>query len=153
MGHESRIELWLPLTTVLLVSFRADWLRREEAMKTAERENRNRWVDMFSVCANGTAGQNRPSLSTWGWKQEKLRRWERCFLLTSPSIERLRLNLRLLCKQGVAGSIPATSTNHIRFNEISLKCPSHNPATQAGGQGFEPPPAHQPNSRSRNTLR
>src|SRR5947208_16597088 len=29
MGHESRIELWLPLTTVLLVSFRADWLRRE----------------------------------------------------------------------------------------------------------------------------
>jgi hypothetical protein len=25
----------LPLTTVLLVSFRADWLRREEAMKTA----------------------------------------------------------------------------------------------------------------------
>jgi hypothetical protein len=47
MGHESRIELWLPLTTVLLVSFRADWLRREEAMKTAERENRNRWADMF----------------------------------------------------------------------------------------------------------
>src|SRR5438046_10647678 len=29
MGHESRIELWLPLTTVLLVSFRANWLRRE----------------------------------------------------------------------------------------------------------------------------
>src|SRR6266576_6784639 len=87
-------------------------------MKTAERENRIRWADMFSVCANGTAGQNRPSLSMWGWKQEKLRRWERSFLLTSPSIERLRLNLRLLCKQGVAGSIPATSTNHFHFNQI-----------------------------------
>src|SRR5947199_8600088 len=36
MGHESRIELWLPLTTVLLVSFRADWLRREGS-------DENRW--------------------------------------------------------------------------------------------------------------
>jgi hypothetical protein len=36
MGHESQIEPWLPLTTVLLVSFRADWLRREEAIE-------NRW--------------------------------------------------------------------------------------------------------------
>jgi hypothetical protein len=32
-------------------------------MKTTERENRNRWADVFSVFANGTAGQNRPSLS------------------------------------------------------------------------------------------
>jgi hypothetical protein len=58
-------------------------------MKTAERDNRNRWADMFSVCANGTAGRNRRCSSTWGWKQEKLQRWERYFLLTSPSIERL----------------------------------------------------------------
>ena len=37
MGHESRIELWLPPDNrVLLVSFRADWLRREEG-------DENRW--------------------------------------------------------------------------------------------------------------
>jgi hypothetical protein len=57
-------------------------------MKTAERENRNRWADMFSVCADGMVGQNRACSSTWGWKQEKVQRSERCFLLTSPSIER-----------------------------------------------------------------
>src|SRR5437660_11159893 len=56
-------------------------------MKTAERNSRIRWADMFSVCANGTAGRNRRCSSTWGWKQEKLQRWERYFLLTSPSIE------------------------------------------------------------------
>src|SRR5947207_12792649 len=58
-------------------------------MKTAERNSRIRWADMFSVCANGTAGRNRRCSSTWGWKQEKLQRWERYFLLTSLSIEQL----------------------------------------------------------------
>jgi hypothetical protein len=29
-----------------------------------------------------------------------------------------QLGEHLLCKQGVAGSIPVTSTNYIRFNEI-----------------------------------
>jgi hypothetical protein len=60
MGHESRIEPWLPLTTVLLVSFRADWLRREQAMKTARRENRNCWAAVFSIPVDGLAGQNSP---------------------------------------------------------------------------------------------
>src|SRR5207247_1273837 len=60
-------------------------------MKTVERENRNRWAAaMLSIRADGTAGQNRPCSSTWGWKQEKLQRWEKYFLLTSPSIERSR---------------------------------------------------------------
>ena len=81
MGHESQIEPWLPLTTILLVSFRADWLR-EDAMKPARKENRNQeWI--------GRAGQNSP-LVTWGWKQEKLQLQpsrEKTFLLTSPSIE------------------------------------------------------------------
>jgi len=87
MGHESRIEPWLPLTTVLLVSFRADWLRREEGMKTAWRENRNCWADVFSIRVDGLAGQSSP-LITWGWKQEKLQpSREKTFLLTSPSIE------------------------------------------------------------------
>jgi hypothetical protein len=62
-------------------------------MKTAERENQNRWAAMFSIRADGTAGQNRPCSSTWGWKQEKLQRREKYFLLTSPSIERSRERL------------------------------------------------------------
>ena len=84
MGHESRIEPWLPLTTVLLVGFRADWLHREETMKTAERENRNCWT--ASIRGDGAAGQNTPSLIASGWKQEKLQHRGKCFLLTSPSI-------------------------------------------------------------------
>src|SRR5947199_9718868 len=86
MGHESRIEPWLPMTTVLLVSFRTDWLRREDTMKTAWKETGNRWAAVFSIRMDGAAGQNRTCSSTWGWKQEKFQRWGKCFLLTSPSI-------------------------------------------------------------------
>src|SRR5215468_3215046 len=87
MGHESRIEPWLPLTTVLLVSFRADWLRREEAMKTGRDQNRNCCAAVFSTRVDGLAGQNSP-LVTRGWKQEKLQPSRaKNFLLTSPSIE------------------------------------------------------------------
>ena len=89
MGHESRIEPWLPLTTVLLVSFRADWLRREEAMKTARKKKRDSWAAVFSIRGNGLAGHD-SALITWGWKQEKLQFQpprEKNFLLTSPSIE------------------------------------------------------------------
>src|SRR5438876_989405 len=87
MGHESRIEPLLPMTTVLLVSFRTDWLRREDTMKTAWKETGNRWAAVFSIRMDGAAGQNRTCSSTWGWKQEKFQRWGKCFLLTSPSIE------------------------------------------------------------------
>src|SRR5436309_2243523 len=87
MGHESRIEPWLPMTTVLLVSFRTDWLRREDTMKTAWKETGNRWAAVFSIRMDGAAGQNRTCSSTWGWKQEKFQRWGKCFLLTSPSID------------------------------------------------------------------
>jgi hypothetical protein len=87
MGHESRIEPWLPLTTVLPVSFRADWLRREEAMKTGRNENRNCCAAVFSMRVDGLAAQN-SALIRWGWKQEKLQpSKEKNFLLTSPSIE------------------------------------------------------------------
>ena len=45
MGHESRIELWSPnLTTFCFAGFGTDRLRCEEAMKTAGRENPNRWT-------------------------------------------------------------------------------------------------------------
>jgi hypothetical protein len=43
MGHESPIELWSPnLTTFCFVGFGTDRLRRQEAMKTAGKENPNR---------------------------------------------------------------------------------------------------------------
>ena len=58
-------------------------------MKTAERGNPNRWAAMFGTRADGAASQNRPSSSSWGWKQEKLQQWGECFRLTSPSIERV----------------------------------------------------------------
>jgi len=55
--------------TVLLVSFRADWLRRKEAMKTAERENRNRWPTCSAFAR--MAGRSEPTLFKYvGWKQE-----------------------------------------------------------------------------------
>src|SRR5215469_12252814 len=46
MGHESRIEPWLPSTTVLLVNFRAGCLRREQTMKTAARGDRTPWSQL-----------------------------------------------------------------------------------------------------------
>src|SRR5436309_6022599 len=114
MGHESRIEPWLPMTTVLLVSFRTDWLRREDTMKTAWKETGNRWAAVFSIRMDGAAGQNRTCSSTWGWKQEKFQRWGKCFLLTSPSIEHPpRRNrqgflrpLGLFCRDGFGGFLP-----------------------------------------------
>jgi len=82
------------MTTVLLVSFRTDWLRREDTMKTAWKETGNRWAAVFSIRMDGAAGQNRTCSSTWGWKQEKFQRWGKCFLLTSPSIEHPRRRKR-----------------------------------------------------------
>ena len=61
MGHESRIELWSPnLTTFCFAGFRTEWLRREEAMKTAGRENPNHGV----ACA--------PQPSTWRGRSEQI---------------------------------------------------------------------------------
>src|SRR6266704_635761 len=57
MGHESRIEPWLPMTTVLLVSFRTDWIRREDTMKTAWKETGNRWAAVFSIRMDGAGSE------------------------------------------------------------------------------------------------
>ena len=84
MGHESQIELWSPPDhrTALLVS-ELNRLRREEAMKTAGRENPNRWVTVPSTRVHGAEGQNRSRSIRWAGKQEKLRPQEKCFFLTS----------------------------------------------------------------------
>src|SRR5277367_3520966 len=91
MGHESRIELWSPnLTAFCFVGFGTDRLRREEAMKTAGRENPNRWATLASNRAPGAGGQNSSGSIQWAEKQEKSRPKEMCFFLTSTFIELTR---------------------------------------------------------------
>jgi hypothetical protein len=88
MGHESRIELWSPnLTAVLLCWFRNRQLRCGQAMKTAGREIPNRWATLFSNRAPRAGGQNRSCSIKWAAKQENGQPLERCFFLTSTFIE------------------------------------------------------------------
>ena len=58
-------------------------------MKTAGREDPNRWATVPSTRVHGAAAQRSRSI-TWAGKQEKLRLREMCFFLTSPFIELLR---------------------------------------------------------------
>src|ERR1700730_17764980 len=91
MGHESPIELWSPnLTTFCFAGFGTDRLRREEAMKTADRENPNHSVALPRNRAHGAASQNRSCSIKWAAKQEKFRPTERRFFLTSTFIELIR---------------------------------------------------------------
>jgi hypothetical protein len=97
MGHESRIELWSPnLTTFCFVGFGTDRLRCQEAMKTAGRENPNRWTILSSNRALGAGGQNRSCSIQWAAKQEKFRPMQGCFFLTSTFIELIRMWPRTL---------------------------------------------------------
>jgi hypothetical protein len=82
-GHESQIELWSPNLTT-------DRLRREEAMKTASRENPKRWAIVPSNRAPGAVGQNNSGSIKWAAKQEKFQPKEKCFFLTSTFIELIR---------------------------------------------------------------
>src|ERR1700681_3101123 len=92
MGHVSQIELWSPnLTTFCFAGFGTDRLRREEAMKTAGRENPNHVATLPHNRAYGAVDQNRSRSTKWAAKQEKFRPREVCFFLTSPFIELLRL--------------------------------------------------------------
>src|SRR5271168_3433229 len=91
MGHESRIEPWSPhLTAFCFAGFGTDRLRCEEAMKTAGRENPNRWANVSSNRARGAEGQNNSRSIVWAGKQEKFQLMEMCFFLTSPFIELAR---------------------------------------------------------------
>jgi hypothetical protein len=91
MGHESRIEPWSPhLTAFCFAGFGTDRLRREEVMKTAGRENPNRWGNASSNRAHGADGQNRSCSIMWAAKQENFQPTEMCFFLTSPFIELIR---------------------------------------------------------------
>jgi len=78
------------LTNVLLAGFGTEGFRREEAMKTADRENPKRWATTPANRANGAAGQNRSCSFKGAAKEEKLQPQGRFFLLTSTFIELTR---------------------------------------------------------------
>src|SRR6516225_7621388 len=59
MGHESQMNHGCHLTNVLLAGFGTDRLRCKKAMKTAGRENPNRWAAKLSNRATGAEDQNR----------------------------------------------------------------------------------------------
>src|SRR6266481_4356185 len=59
-------------------------------MKTAGRENPNRWARAPRNRAHGAVGQNRSRSIKWAAKQEKFQPQEMCFFLTSTFIERSR---------------------------------------------------------------
>src|SRR6266478_7449305 len=63
-------------------------------MKTAGRENPNRWATLFSNRAPGAGGQNRSCSITWAAKRGNGQPLERCFFLTSTFIERSRWTKR-----------------------------------------------------------
>src|SRR3981081_2262619 len=91
MGHESPIELWSPnLTTFCFVGFGTDRLRREQAMKTAGKENPNR----CAITRQPTELLGRKielSLITHvGWKGRKHPATAKYFFLTFPFIELIR---------------------------------------------------------------
>ena len=56
-------------------------------MKTAGRENPNRWATVSSNRAPGAGVQNRSCSIQWAAKQENVQPLQVCFFLTSPFIE------------------------------------------------------------------
>src|SRR6202035_3471955 len=104
MGHESRIELWSPTgPRFCFAGFGTDRLRREEAMKTAGRENPNHGATWPHNRAHGAVGQNKFRSIRGAAKQEKFQPKEVCFFLTSPFIE-----LRGSCRPS-AGNVPRSA--------------------------------------------
>jgi hypothetical protein len=61
-----------------------DRLRREEAMKTAGRENPIHGVSLRRNRAHGAVSQDKSRSIKWAEKQEKFQPKEMCFFLTSP---------------------------------------------------------------------
>ena len=70
-------------------------------MKTAGRENPNRWATLASNRAPGAGGQNRSCSIQWAEKQEKLQPAQKCFFLTSPFIEQLERSRKNVLVRGL----------------------------------------------------
>jgi hypothetical protein len=73
-------------TFCLLVSELTGFVAKE-AMKTANRENPNRWATLSSNRAHAAADQNRSCSIKWAAKVEKFRPRDKCFFLPFPFIE------------------------------------------------------------------
>src|SRR5712692_97766 len=63
-------------------------------MKTARRENPNRWATRARSRVHGAAGKNRSRSIKWAAKQEKFQPQEMCFFLTSTFLELIRTSLK-----------------------------------------------------------
>jgi hypothetical protein len=88
MGHESQIELWSPnLTTFCFVGFGTDRLRRQEAMKTAGKENPNRCAITWQPTELLERKLEPSLLNQSGWKARKHPAVAKYFFLTFPFIE------------------------------------------------------------------
>ena len=73
MGHESQIELWSPNgRPFCFVAFATDRLRRQEAMKTAGRENPNRWAIVPSIPSAWCGRSEQISLDQVGCEARKI---------------------------------------------------------------------------------
>src|ERR1700730_13176775 len=133
MGHESQIELWSPnLTTFCFVGFGTDRLRRQEAMKTAGRENpKHRSTVLREHMAR--VGQNRSRSLKWAEKQENFQPMEMCFFLTSTFIEQIRSWPTNASVQTISGNSPRrraaiiasnSSLFFVRLRRSNLESPS-----------------------------
>jgi hypothetical protein len=92
MGHESQIELWSPnLTTFCFVGFGTDRLRRQEAMKTAGKENPNRCAITRQPTELLERKLEASLLNQSGWKARKHPAAAEYFFLTFPFIEPSRM--------------------------------------------------------------
>jgi hypothetical protein len=88
MGHESPIELWSPnLTTFCFVGFGTDRLRRQEAMKTAGKENPNRCAITRQPTELLGRKLELSLLNQAGWKARKHPATAKYFFLTFPFID------------------------------------------------------------------
>src|SRR4029434_5388542 len=108
MGHESRIELCQRTgPPFCFAGFGTDRLRREQAMKTAGRENPIHGVTLPRNRAPGAVGQNRSRSIKWAAKQEKCQPLEMCFFLTSTFIEHIETYAFILTRTSLRSSFTA----------------------------------------------
>jgi hypothetical protein len=97
MGHESQIELWSPnLTTFCFVGFGTAKLRRQDAMKTAGKENPNRCAIMWRQSELLERQLQTSLLNPSGWKARKHPAVAEYFFLTFPFIELIGTWLRIV---------------------------------------------------------
>jgi|ERR1700722_12462056 len=113
MGHESQIELWSPnLTAFCFVGFGTDRLRRQDAMKTADKEN----PDRCAITWQPTELLERrlePSLPNHsGWKARKHPAVAKYFFLTFPFIELTRWDEKAGLQRDAIRSQCSTCSRH-----------------------------------------